>query len=74
MLDPCAISMTRSVSEDRQETVAVDFTDVCFHISPRVVNVMLGVSNALSSVTQVNKSRRDSFAFFFAYMKTLKQN
>ncbi|XP_071819504.1 intermembrane lipid transfer protein VPS13A-like isoform X2 [Apostichopus japonicus] len=58
VLDPCAISVTRSVSEDRQETVAVDFTDVCFHISPRVVNVMLGVSNALSSVTQKSASSR----------------
>ncbi len=52
VLEPCAISCTRTVSLEG-ETMVVDVTDVKLHVSPRVVFVVNGVVDALTSVTQV---------------------
>ncbi|XP_022100693.1 vacuolar protein sorting-associated protein 13A-like [Acanthaster planci] len=52
VLEPCALTFTRSVSATRDETMAIDVTEVKFHISPRVVYLVQGVIEALNSVRQ----------------------
>ncbi|XP_038059684.1 vacuolar protein sorting-associated protein 13A-like isoform X2 [Patiria miniata] len=52
VLEPCALTFTRSVSTTRDETMAVDVTDVKLHVSPRVVYIVQGVIEALDSVRQ----------------------
>ncbi|XP_071800647.1 intermembrane lipid transfer protein VPS13A-like isoform X2 [Asterias amurensis] len=52
VLDPCALTFTRSVSATREEAMAVDMTDVKLHVSPRIVYILHGVIEALNSVRQ----------------------
>ena len=63
MLEPCALTFTRSVSATRDETMAIDVTEVKCHISPRVVYLVLGVIEALNSVRQV--SIRHTWMFIY---------
>ncbi|XP_030850036.1 vacuolar protein sorting-associated protein 13A [Strongylocentrotus purpuratus] len=58
VLEPCAVTFTRVTTPDQGDLMTADLTDVCLHVSPRVVYVVRGVSEALTSVTQKPASSR----------------